>query len=212
MTTNGRPIGRHPLRHDRLQVDAVEEHADRAGVEDLVVDREPVLSGSRAGRREPADHLEVWRVEREAAEERVDREAERIGQGEHRRRAPADLGPADDRQTVGRLLDSERGRGEDGVGQRRGEHRDRGRVLHLSATADDRDDRRTDETGGREDLADRADDVSEGAAEVGRGEAHDEVGVLAVELLEHRSGDLAHGLRGDRVLGQRRREGGHEQR
>ena len=43
-----------------------------------------------------------------------------------------------------------------------------------------------------------------------RREAHDEVGALAVELLDDLAGDLADGLEGQRVQRQRRRVAVHE--
>jgi hypothetical protein len=127
------------LGDDGMDAGTREHDAHRAAVDDGVVDDQPVASRRACRGCHPADHREARPVGVESSQQPVDREGERVGEQHERRVVSVEIAPADDRVSVGRLLEIEVQRRDVRVGQARGEQRERGPVFDLVTRADDGD-------------------------------------------------------------------------
>jgi len=125
------------LGDDGADLDAACQHgAHGAGVDDLVVDHQPVPAGLHGRRGQAADHLELGQVLVHPTQEGVGREGEGVGEQQHG--AVGVIGPADQRRAVGSRHDFEAGGGQQRLRQPGGEEGEGGGVLHLAPSADHR--------------------------------------------------------------------------
>src|SRR5690242_15344027 len=165
------------LRYERADLDAaaVDEHADRALVDDVVVEYQAVPTRAPRRRRQPTDDLQAGEVAVDALEERIDRERERVREEQQAPGRLVERRPARQRGTVGRLLDPQRDRRERGTVETGCEDGEGGVLLDLVGTAGDRDGGTADEHPGFEDVAQRGSDVLERSDMMRRREAHGEI-------------------------------------
>ena len=199
------------LRHDGSYRHVVgQQHRDGAGRGDVRVGDDAVAAGAGGRRREPADDGEVRHLRVDEPQEVRDRERVRIGEQQERATRRDGIGPTQDHETVFGLHRVERERVDAARAEARREHRQRGCVLDLTASARDRDRGRPEHGFGLEQLAEAARHVLERADVMRRREANEQVGTFPVESLEDLARHFAHRLDGQRVQRQGRCVAVHE--